>query len=63
MKFKVVLYPSDEGVSVCAPGLPGCWSEGETVEEALANIAVAIRECLEAKNEPAEGAELGEVVV
>lgn len=63
MKFKVALYPSEEGVAVCAPSLPGCWSQGETVEEALANIAVAIREYLEAEIEPAEGAELGEVEV
>ena len=63
MKFKVALYPSEEGVAVCAPALPGCWSQGETVEEALANIAEAIREYLEAEVEPAEGAELSEVEV
>ena len=28
--------------------LPGCWSQGDTEEDALANIAVAIREYLEA---------------
>ena len=48
MKFKVLLYPSDEGVAVCAPSLPGCWSQGDTEEEALANISIAIREYLEA---------------
>lgn len=48
MKFKVVLYPSEEGVAVCAPGLPGCWSQGDDEEDALANIAIAIREYLEA---------------
>ncbi len=47
MKFKVLLYPSDEGVAVCAPSLPGCWSQGVDEAEALANIAVAIREYLE----------------
>ena len=35
MKFKVVLYPSEEGFSVSAPSLPGCWSQGTTEEEAL----------------------------
>lgn len=49
MRCKVLLYPSDEGVAVCAPSLPGCWSQGETEEDALANIAVAIREYLEAE--------------
>ena len=63
MKFKVALYPSEEGVAVCAPSLPGCWSQGETVEEALVNIADAIREYLEAEIEPVEGAEVSEVEV
>jgi predicted RNase H-like HicB family nuclease len=63
MKFKVALYPSEEGVAVCVPSLPGCWSQGETVQEALENIAIAIREYLEAEVEPAEGAELSEVEV
>lgn len=63
MKFTVALDPSDEGVAVCAPSLPGCWSQGETVEEALVNLAEAIREYLEAEVEPAEGAELSEVEV
>ena len=63
MRFKVALYPSEEGVAVCAPSLPGCWSQGENVEEALENIAVAIREYLEADVEPAEAAELREVEV
>ncbi len=63
MKFKVALYPSEEGFAVCAPALPGCWSQGETVEEALANISEAIREYLEAEIEPAEGAQWSEVEV
>ena len=46
--YRVVLYKSEEGVSVSCPGLPGCWSQGETEEEALANIQVAIREYVEA---------------
>jgi len=29
---------------VCCPGLPGCWSQGSTEEEALKNIQVAIEE-------------------
>ena len=43
MRFKVVMEPSDEGgYTIYAPALPGCVSEGETVEEALANIREAI---------------------
>jgi len=44
MRLKVVLEPSDEGgVIVYIPALPGCISEGETVEEALENIREAIK--------------------
>lgn len=48
MKFKVVLYESEEGVAVKCPGLPGCITQGETVAEALEEIQIAIREFLEA---------------
>ena len=48
MKLKVVLEPSEEGgYTVYVPSLPGCISEGETVEEALANIREAIELYLE----------------
>lgn len=48
MKFKVILEPSEEGgYSVYVPSLPGCISEGETVEEALGNIKEAIELYLE----------------
>lgn len=51
MKYKIALYRSEEGISVCVPALPGCWSEGDTEEEALANIQDAIREYLAALEE------------
>jgi predicted RNase H-like HicB family nuclease len=42
-KLKIVLEPSDEGgFTAFVPALPGCGSEGETREEALANIREAI---------------------
>ncbi|HHH41713.1 MAG TPA: type II toxin-antitoxin system HicB family antitoxin [Chloroflexi bacterium] len=48
MRFKVVLEPSEEGgYTVYVPSLPGCISEGETVEEALKNIQEAIELYLE----------------
>lgn len=48
MRFKIVLEPSDEGgYTVYVPSLPGCISEGETMEEALANIREAIKLYLE----------------
>jgi predicted RNase H-like HicB family nuclease len=63
MKFKIALYPSEEGFAVGVPSLPGCWSQGTTREEAIANIAIAIREYLETEIEPGEDAELQEVEV
>ncbi|RMF32651.1 MAG: type II toxin-antitoxin system HicB family antitoxin [Chloroflexi bacterium] len=48
MRFKVVLEPSEEGgYTVYVPSLPGCISEGDTVEEALKNIQEAIELYLE----------------
>lgn len=51
MKLQVVLEPSDEGgYTIYVPSLPGCMSEGETVEDALVNI----REAIELYLEPVE---------
>jgi len=47
MTYKVILEPSEEGLSVSVPGLPGCHSQGDTEQEALENIADAISEYLE----------------
>lgn len=49
--YRVVLRQSEEGYSVSCPGLPGCWSQGTTEEEALANIQTAIHEYVEAAEE------------
>jgi predicted RNase H-like HicB family nuclease len=49
--YRAVLRKSEEGYSVSCPGLPGCWSQGATEDEALANIKVAIREYVEAAEE------------
>jgi len=46
--FKVILEPDEMGgYVVTCPSLPGCYSQGETVEEALKNIREAIELCLE----------------
>lgn len=63
MNYKVVLQKSDEGYSISCPGLPGCWSQGETEAEALENIQDAIREYLAVVNELVQGAEVREVEV
>ena len=63
MRYKVVLKRSDEGYSVSCPGLPGCWSQGSSEEEALENIPDAIREYLAAVEESLKSAEVREVEV
>jgi len=48
MKLRVVLEPSDEGgFTALVPSLPGCISEGDTRDQALANIHEAIQLYLE----------------
>jgi len=44
MKYLVVFHRGEDGISVSVPGLPGCWSEGDTEAEAMANIRDAIEE-------------------
>ena len=63
MNYKVRLQESEEGYSVSCPGLPGCWSQGETEEEALENIRIAIREYLAAVDALVKGADVREVEV
>ena len=46
MRYDVKLLKSDEGYAVWCPALPGCWSQGATEAEALANIKDAIAEYL-----------------
>ncbi|MEO5357777.1 MAG: type II toxin-antitoxin system HicB family antitoxin [Nitrospirae bacterium YQR-1] len=51
MRYKVGLKQTDEGYSVWVPGLPGCWSQGATENEALENIKDAIEAYLETVDE------------
>jgi predicted RNase H-like HicB family nuclease len=52
-KFVVILTSSDGGIVAECPSLPGCFSEGETKQEALKNIREAIELSLETRE--AEG--------
>ena len=51
MKYTVKLEQTDEGYAVWCPGLPGCWSQGSSEEEALENIVDAIETYLAAVDE------------
>ncbi len=63
MKYKIALRRSDEGFSISVPGLPGCWSQGRTEDEALENIQDAIREYLAVVEEQVRGADIREIDV
>lgn len=53
MLVKVVFEQSDEGgYTVFVPSLPGCISEGDTLDEARQNIREAIELYLEPGDEP-----------
>ncbi len=46
--FKVLLEPDETGgYVVSCPSLPGCYTQGDTIAEALDNIKEAILLCLE----------------
>ena len=52
MEFQAVFIPEKEGgFSVSVPSLPGCYSQGETFEEAKNNIIEAIQLYLEDADE------------
>ncbi|HKI05314.1 MAG TPA: type II toxin-antitoxin system HicB family antitoxin [Thermoanaerobaculia bacterium] len=67
MTLKVILEASDEGgYTVHVPSLPGCISEGETVEAAMENIREAVELYLEPVDDDLvshEGIEVHELVV
>ena len=63
MKYRIALHKSEEGYSVCVPGLPGCWSQGTTEEEALDNIRDAIGEYVSVVEEQLRGEDFREIEI
>jgi predicted RNase H-like HicB family nuclease len=52
MRFKVLISDGEDGWFVVeCPSLPGCVSQGRTIEEALENIKDAIQGCLDVLGE------------
>jgi predicted RNase H-like HicB family nuclease len=52
MKFAVSIYKDEDGMPIAkCPAIPGCVSQGRTEDEAQANVADAIRECLAVRAE------------
>jgi len=63
MKYKIALHRTEEGYGVSVPGLPGCWSQGATEEEAITNIQHAIQEYLAAREDLLRDAIVREVEI
>ena len=67
MKRKVIMEPRDEGgYTAYVPSLPGCISEGDSREEALANMREAIELYLDPGEDDqivTEGAEAHELIL
>ena len=63
MKYKIALHHNEEGYSVSVPNLPGCWSQGDSEEEALQNIQAAIQEYLAARDDLLKSATVREIEV
>jgi predicted RNase H-like HicB family nuclease len=63
MRYKIALFRTDEGYSASVPGLPGCWSQGATEQEALENIQDAIQGYLATRDALLEGAVVREIEI
>jgi predicted RNase H-like HicB family nuclease len=64
VEYSVVLHVADEGgFWVEVPALPGCYSQGETREEALTNVRESIEVYLEALEERGDAIPRDEDVV
>lgn len=63
MKYRIALQKSEEGYAVSVPGLPGCWSQGATEQEAIENIQNAIREYLTVVEDEIRGQDVREIEV
>ena len=52
-----VYFEADEtgGFVVVCPALPGCYSQGDTLDEAEASIRECIEMCLDAESSSAQG--------
>ena len=55
MRLRVIIQPGEDlGYVAHVPALNGCWTQGATREEALANVREAIEGWIEAEQDKAE---------
>jgi predicted RNase H-like HicB family nuclease len=58
VKLKVIIEPGEQsGFVIHVPALLGCWSQGPTREEALANVREAVEGWIEAQQDRADRSE------
>ena len=63
MTIKVVVHEADEGGYWAeVPAIPGCATQGETMDELLANVHEAIEACLSVEVDPPESTRNDQVV-
>lgn len=64
LRYTVILeHEQDGGYHAFVPALKGCHSQGDTVEEAMANIREAIEVYLESMKDMGESAPIEDIVV
>ncbi|NUO08678.1 MAG: type II toxin-antitoxin system HicB family antitoxin [Candidatus Brocadia sp.] len=63
MKYSVVINKSEYGYDAHCPALPGCHSQGDTLEDAIENIKDAIKTYLRMIKEETKDASVYEVEV
>lgn len=63
MVYQIALHESEEGFAISVPGLPGCWSQGETEAEAIENIKDALRDYLAVVQEQLRGRQVRQIEV
>ncbi|HEV3165205.1 MAG TPA: type II toxin-antitoxin system HicB family antitoxin [Isosphaeraceae bacterium] len=63
LPIKVIVHKAEEGGYWAeVPALPGCATQGETLDELFENVREAVEGWLEAKQDLAQVNEAGEVV-
>ena len=63
MQLKVVVHKADEGGFWAeVPAIPGCASQGDTIDELLANVREAVYGCLAVDVEDAKQSGRDEVI-
>jgi predicted RNase H-like HicB family nuclease len=63
MRLKVIIHDAEDGgLWAEVPGIPGCATQGETLEELLANVPEAAEGCLSVDIAPAQIGEHDRVV-